>query len=102
MLKAEIRFTGAALEHIDRIADYHLLMVGPQSAERITDALLDAFDQLREYPLSGAEHPDPVLARYGYRKLNYGDYVGVYKLIDSTVYVYGIFHGSTDYPKLFR
>lgn len=102
MQKYKVEFTRPALEDIERIADYHLRVAGVKSAEKITSKLLDAFDLLCDYPLSGAVHPDPVLQKYGYRKLICGDYVGIYKLAEETVYIYGIFHGAVNYPELFK
>lgn len=102
MQQYKVEFTLAALEDMERIADYYLRVAGVNSAQNITGKLLDAFDLLCDYPLSGAVHPDPVLQKYGYRKLICGDYVGIYKLVQNTVYIYGIFHGAANYPELFK
>lgn len=91
-----------AWQDIDRISDLHLMLVGPKSAEEITDKLLDTIALLAEQPYMGALHPDPFLAGHQYRKLICGKYVCVYKVIDQTVYVYRIVDGRTDYPKLLR
>jgi len=58
------------------------MMVGPQSAEEITDKLLDTIEILEEHPLAGAEHPDMFLQKHGFGKLLCGDYVCVYKVIE--------------------
>ncbi len=97
-----VRILAPALHDIDKIADYHLLAVGPASAEKITDRLLDSMEKLSEYPLMGTEHTDPVLQKDGYRKLICGDYICIYRLIEDTVFIYRVVHGATDYPKLFR
>ncbi|KLU59363.1 plasmid stabilization system protein [Peptococcaceae bacterium CEB3] len=102
MPKARVKILAPAFNDIDRIADYHLLAVGPISAEKITGKLLDSIEKLGEYPLLGPEHSDSVLQNKGYRKLVCGEYICVYRLIDDTVYVYRVIHGTTDYPKLFR
>lgn len=102
MAKYRVRFTTAALRHLEAIAEYHLEKVGPKSAEKITSKLLDGFRILENFPFSGPEHPDAALAQKGYRKLVIEDYVGVYRKVDDIIYVYGIFHGSTDYPALFQ
>ena len=91
-----------AWQDIDRISDLHLMLVGPKSAEEITDKLLDTIALLAEQPYMGALHPDPSLAGHQYRKLICGKYVCIYKVIDQTVYVYRIVDGRTDYPKLLR
>ncbi len=99
--KYPVAFTSAALRHIEKIAQFHLEKVGPKSAEKITDTLLGGFAVLQTFPYSGAAHPDEALARQGYRKLVIGKYVGVYRIVENHVYVYGIFHGSSHYPALF-
>ena len=91
-----------AWQDIDRISDLHLMLVGPKSAEEITDKLLDTIALLAEQPYMGALHPDPFLAEHQYRKLICGKYVCIYKVIDQTVYVYRIVDGRTDCPKLLR
>ena len=102
MARVKIEILTPALHDIDQIADYHLLAVGPVSAEKITDKLLDSIEKLGEYPLMGTEHSDPVLQKEGYRKLICGEYICIYRLIDDTIYIYRVVHGTTDYPKLFK
>lgn len=102
MPEYRVEFTGTALRHIEKISEYHLEKVGPKSAEKITDKLIDGFAILESFPYSGPEHPDGFLAKQGYRKLVIGSYVGVYRKLENVVYVHGIYHGSTNYPELFK
>lgn len=102
MLNTQPMILTPAWQDIDRISDLHLMLVGPKSAEEITDKLLDNIALLAEQPYMGALHPDPFLAEHQYRKLICGKYVCIYKVIDQTVYVYRIVDGRTDYPKLLR
>lgn len=102
MLNTQLMILTPAWQDIDRISDLHLMLVGPKSAEEITDKLLDNIALLAEQPYMGALHPDPFLAEHQYRKLICGKYVCIYKVIDQTVYVYRIVDGRTDYPKLLR
>lgn len=90
-----------AREDIVHISDYHLMMVGPASTEKITDKLLDGIDHLAEHPLMGSLHGDPMLAEQGYRKLVCGEYICVYRVLGDEVTVYRVVHGATDYPKYF-
>ncbi len=46
MQKFKVEILSLALMDIEKIADYHLQMVGPKSAQRITDKLLDAIEKL--------------------------------------------------------
>lgn len=102
MLNTQPMILTPAWQDIDRISDLHLMLVGPKSAEEITDKLLDNIALLAEQPYMGALHPDPFLAEHQYRKLICGKYVCIYKVIDQTVYVYRIVDGRTDYSKLLR
>ena len=77
-------------------------MVGPASAAKITDAILDTVEALGNYPYMGTLHPDPVLANKDYRKVLCGKYVCVYRVVEPDVFVYRIVHGATDYPSYFR
>ena len=101
MAEYHVEILPSAWQDLDRIAEYHLRMVGAASAEKITSRILDVLEKLEAFPLMGALHPDACLARMEYRKVLCGDYVCVYRLIGQTVFVYRIVHGATDYPKLF-
>lgn len=97
-----LAFTSAALEQLERIAACHLRRVGPASAEKVTDRLLEAFLILEEQPLAGQEHPDDLLRRQGFRRLVCYDYVGICRTQGDTVLVYGVYHGAQNYPELFE
>ena len=102
MAKYKVEILLAAWQDIDKIADFHMKMVGAASAQRITDKILDTLERLGSFPYMGAQHSDPELARRDFRKVICGDYVCVYKLIGSSVFVYRVVNGKTDYPKLLK
>lgn len=103
MPKCHVEVLDAAWRDIDKITDFHLENVGADSAQRIADTILDGVEKLAKFPLMGPTHPDPELAALDYRKLVLTKiYVAVYRVIDSTVYVYRIVNGTTDYPKLLK
>ena len=110
MPKYKVRILTPAGKDIERIAEYHLRMVGQQSAEKITDKLLDTIQILEDQPFSESEHPDEMLRKQDFRKLICEDYVCTYKIIENknvlilekNVYIYRIVHGAIDYPKLFK
>ena len=101
MPKYKTGILNPAAKDIERIAEYHLRMVGPKSAEKITDKLLDTIQSLEEQPFAGSEHPDEILRKQNFRKLICGDYICIYKVIEKRVYIYRVVHGTTNYPKLF-
>lgn len=100
MPEYQIEFLPAAWQDLVKISDLHLQLVGPDSAERITDEILDAIEGLTRFPYMGPLHPDPVLARMEYRKLVCRKYIVIYRVIEATVYIYRIVNGITDYPQL--
>lgn len=102
MAKYKVEILLAAWQDIDKIADFHMKMVGTASAQRITDKILDTVERLGSFPYMGAQHSDSELARREFRKVICGDYVCVYKVIDNSVFVYRIVNGKTDYPKLLK
>lgn len=91
-----------AWEDIERIADIHLSLVGPQSAKKVTDGILDSIDSLKMFPFGYRTVPDIELAESGYRMVIYKRYVSVYRVIDNTVYVYHVFDSRTNYPQLLK
>lgn len=101
MSKYSIEILSPAYRDLEKIASFHKKMVGSQSAQRITDKLLKSIGTLEDQPLAGSEHPDPLLNRQNYRKLICGDYICIYKVIDSKVFIYRVVHGATDYPRSF-
>ena len=102
MPKMKVLLLPSAWMDLDRISDYYLTMAGTNSAQKITDKILDTIDMLKDYPYMGALHPDQLLAANGFRKALCDDYVAVYKVIDSEVFIYRIVNGRTDYPKLLK
>lgn len=102
MAKYKVEILLAAWQDIDKIADFHMKMVGTASAQCITDKILDTVEKPGSFPYMGAQHPDSELARREFWKVICGDHVGVYKVIDHSVFVYRIVNGKTDYPKLLK
>ena len=103
MPKAKIEFLQASWLDIDRISDFYLREVGPVSAEKAIDEILEHIGILGEHPYAGPLHPDPVLAKQEYRKLVLTKtYIAVYRVIGDTVYIYRVVNGKTDYPSLFK
>ena len=101
MPEYKLEILAPAWLELDEITDYHLLMVGPVSAKKITDQILLTLERLKSYPLSGSVASDDELNAMGYRVAVSGKYVCIYRLIGDTVFVYHIVHGSRDYPRLF-
>lgn len=99
MQENRIEFLPSAWQDLGEIAERRWRNA-PCSAEQITGNILCAVDGLSHFPNMGSPHPDPVLAKAGFRKLACRKYVVVYQAVGLTVYLYRIVHGITEYPKL--
>ena len=100
-MKHRVNLLAPAWLDLDAIGDYHLLTVGPDSARKITDKILNDLNRLEDFPLSCPLVPYRELADQGYRMLVCGKYVCIYKLIGNHVFVYHIVAAATNYPALF-
>ena len=88
---AKIEILESAQRELEAIAELHMNLVGPNSARKITDRILDSLSRLERFPLKS-----------GYRYVIAGQYLCVYRLIVDTVFVYHIVHGASNYPVLFK
>ncbi len=91
-----------AQRELEKIAQLHRNLVGPNSARKITNEIFDALSRLELFPLSGSLPRDKALLRDGYRYVIAGKYICVYRVLGDTVYVYLITHGASNYPLLFK
>lgn len=99
---AKIEILESAQRELETIAELHMNLVGPNSARKITDRILDSLSRLERFPLSGSHPRDAELLKSGYRYVIAGQYLCVYRLIVDTVFVYHIAHGASNYPVLFK
>lgn len=86
--KYKIDIRPEAWAEISRIADKHLSLVGPASAKKITDQLLDDINMLATSPYMGMECQEYLLIPDHYRRLVSGVYLCFYHVIGNTVYIY--------------
>lgn len=101
--KNKVVYLTPAKEDLTEIIKFHINEVGVNSSRKIYASAQETISKLAEFPLMGQTHPDPLLARQGYRKLVLTKtYVAIYKIIDGTVYIYRIVNGRTDYPRLLK
>lgn len=100
--KYKIDIRPEAWAEISRIADMHLSLVGPASAKKITDQLLDDIELLASQPYMGMECQEYLLKPDQYRRLVSGVYLCFYRVIGNTVVIYHIVDGRTNYIRLFK
>jgi len=90
-----------AQRELDEIAKLHMELVGPLSAQKITDCIYSALERLETFPELGIKCRDKHLATAGYRMLICDNYLCFYRLVGNIIYIYHIVDGRSDYPKLF-
>ena len=101
MAEYSVELLNPAWNDLDAISDFHLFEVGPNSARKITDKILNSLERLESFPQSCPLAPYKELADKGYRMLVCGKYVCIYEIIGKTVYVHHIVAAATNYPALF-
>lgn len=96
-MKGEIRWSERASRDLEQIEDYVALR-SPDNAEGLVDRILDRVEALRDFPELGPAVPKR--ARDGLRELVESPYRIIYRvLIDRTVQVVTIHHGSRRLPR---
>ena len=91
-----------AQQELEEIAQLHLNLVGPESAARIVNEILDTLQRLEQFPQSGHVPRDRFLRQSDYRLVIAGKYICVYRCVSDEALVYHIAHGARDYPRLFK
>ncbi len=99
---AKLMILEHAQRELEQIAQIHMQLVGPNSARKISDLILNTLSRLERFPFSGSIPQDKELRSSGYRYVIAEKYICVYRLIGETVYVYHIAHGASNYPTLFK
>ena len=91
-----------AQRELEEIALLHLNLVGPNSARKITNLILDTLSRLELFPLSGHIPRDKELRLGGYRYVIAGKYICLYRVMADEGLIYHIAHGASNYPTLFK
>ena len=68
-----------AQRELEEIAILHMNLVGPNSARKITNLILDTLSRLELFPLSGPLPEDRELLKNGYRYVIAGNYPLLFK-----------------------
>lgn len=74
-----------------------------ETAEKVTDRILDSLERLQSFPDSGSLTPDSWLNGLGYRMVvSDRRNIAIYKRIGDIIYVYLIADTRTEYTRVFR
>lgn len=97
----KIQILPSAWEDLKKIEDYYAIQFDVETALNLSNHILDSIERLEQFPDSGSLTPDKWLNIRGYRMVICGKHVAVYKIIDTSVYIYHIADTRTEYTKLF-
>ena len=90
-----------AWEDLKCIEDWYTIQFDVETALMVSDHILNAIERLEQFPDSGSYTPDEWLNQQGCRMVICEKHVAIYKVIDTTIYVYHIADTRTEYTKLF-
>ena len=99
--KYKIEILPSAWEDLKMIEDYYLIEFDAETAIKVSNHVLDVIERLGTFPKSGSLTPDKWLNEQGYRMVICEKHVAIFRLIETTVYVYHIADTQTEYTKLF-
>ena len=96
----EVKFTPRAERHLRDLQQYIAVEVGPQTAGRYIERVIDYCLGLETFPLRGTQRND---LRPGLRVLGFERRVAIaFTVDDAAVVVHGIFYGGQDFERLWR
>lgn len=102
MAKCKIEILPRAWEDLTSIEDYYYLQFDIESAQKVSDSILNSIETLEDFPDIDVLTPDKRLYQLGYRMHVINQtYVAIIKRIDDIIYVYRIINTKRDYSKLF-
>lgn len=93
----------AAWDGLLKIKRHVTEMFDSETAEKVTNKILDSLERLESFPDSGSLTPDPWLNSLGYRMvISDRRNIAIYKRIGDIIYIYLIADTKTEYTKTFR
>ena len=102
MAKCKIEILPRAWEALTSIEDYYYLQFDIESAQKVSDSILNSIETLEDFPDIDVLTPDKRLNQLGYRMHVINQtYVAIIKRIDDIIYIYRIVNTKRDYSKLF-
>lgn len=100
-MKYKVEILPSAWEDLKQIEDYYLVEFDEGTALKVSNSILDAIERLEDFPDSGSRTPDDWLNEPVYHMVICKKHVAIYKVIDTSVFIYHIANIQTEYTKLF-
>lgn len=102
MAKCRIEILPRAWEDLTSIEDFYYLQFGIESAQKVSESILNSIETLEDFPDIDVLTPDKRLNQLGYRMYVISQtYVAIIKCVDEIIYIYRIVNTKRDYRKLF-
>lgn len=102
MENSKIEILPRAWEDLTSIEDFYYLEYGIESAQKVSDSILESIETLEEFPNIDVFTPDERLNQLGYRMFVINQkYVAIIKHVDKKIYIYRIINTKRDYGKFF-
>ena len=104
-MKYELHITRAAENDLQEAADYiEFVLMNPQAADHLLDAVEKALSALSEYAERHALVDDPVLMTWGIRFVQIGNYLAFYTIAkdERRVYVVRFLYGKRNWVSILK
>ena len=102
MAKCRIEILPRTWEDLTSIEDFYYLQFGIESAQKVSESILNSIETLEDFPDIDVLTPDKRLNQLGYRMYVISQtYVAIIKCVDEIIYIYRIVNTKRDYRKLF-
>lgn len=100
-MKHEVKYSPKSQCDLDEIWDYITQELGnPAAAARVVGSILDAVEQLEDFPKLGKPLDAITPVEHNYRFLTCGNYLVFYRICPSEVFVDRILYGRRDYLRI--
>jgi toxin ParE1/3/4 len=97
--KYRIEYLPSAIEDLEEIIEY-IQIDSPKAALNLVNKIDEVVSRLQDFPELGVVPKDRHLKKLGYRLLIIGNYLVFYVLIEDTVEIRRVVHGSRNYKFL--
>ena len=100
-MKNKIYIAPEARQDMDEIFDYILYALGnPTAAMNVIDRIMEAIEQLADFPHLGAPLSSIARVESTYRFLVTDNYMTFYRVMDENVFVDRVLYGRRDYLRI--
>lgn len=100
-MRYDLRYSPAFLEDLYQIADYiETQFRNPAAADRITDGIVNATENLASFPETGNAIYLPGGLDSGYRYVVFEHYLAIYQIRFQEVYILRAVHERQDYMRV--